>query len=292
MFVAAHHAAAAIESAIEAEIPLVVAVAEHVPVHDMLRVHAMLQTQSKTRLLGANCPGIINPGGRCLVGFLPHPTFLPGTIGIVGKSGTLSYEAVAATTRAGLGQSLVVGMGGDWCAGTTLTDAVKVFLEDEKTEGIIVIGEIGGSVELEVAEVLAAWKGKQKPVMGLVAGFMEKEGRAMGHAGAVRMFGDVDAATKVRALESAGVTVVTHPGQFGEGMLKLLGRRPPAVPVRGMGADGPKRGYHTSARPRSNVLPAFGSQQRRGLHLKAQQASNFINEVFTSPPSPSVSSLL
>lgn len=283
MFVAAHHAAQAIEDAIEAEIPLVVAVAEHVPVHDMMRIHSMLQTQSKTRLVGANAPGIINPGEHCLVGFLPHPTFLPGTIGIVGKSGTLSYEAVASTTRVGLGQSLVVGMGGDWLAGTTLTDAVRVFLEDDKTEGIIVIGEIGGAVELEVAEVLKEWKGKKKPVMGLVGGLMEKEGEVMGHAGAVRMFGDVDARTKIKALEDAGVVMVTHPGQFGEGMCKLLGRRPPLIYAQGMGPEGPRRRFHTAARPRAPPPPVPGVQ-RRGLKLKADKAAEFIKQVHLLHP--------
>jgi hypothetical protein len=127
--------------------------------------------------------------------------------------------------------------------------------------------------------VLKAWKGRKKPVMGLVAGFTEKSGEVMGHAGAVRMFGDVEAAAKVRALEDAGAVVVTHPGQFGEGMLKLLGRRRPPLPVKGMGPDGPRRGYHTVTSPRTSP-PVFGTQQRRRLHLQAAKAAGFIGEVY------------
>lgn len=130
---------------------------------------------------------------------MPHPSFLPGCIGIVAKSGTLSYEAVSSTTRSGLGQSFVIGVGGDWIAGTTLIDGVQVLLEDEATEGIIIIGEIGGNTEIEVAHMIKEWKGKPKPVMALIGGLTAHEGRVMGHAGAVMGVGDVGPKEKIKA---------------------------------------------------------------------------------------------
>lgn len=130
---------------------------------------------------------------------MPHPSFLPGCIGIVAKSGTLSYEAVSSVTRSGLGQSLVIGVGGDWIAGTTLIDGVQILLEDEATEGIIVIGEIGGNTEIGVAQMIKAWRGNQKPVMGLIGGLTAREGRVMGHAGAVMGVGDVGPREKIKA---------------------------------------------------------------------------------------------
>lgn len=165
----------------------------------MYQIHSILKTQSKTRLVGANCPGIINPLTRTRIGFMPHPSCLPGCIGIVAKSGTLSYEAVSSTTRSGLGQSLVIGVGGDWIAGTTLIDGVQVLLEDEATEGIIIIGEIGGNTEIEVAYILKEWRGKPKPVMALIGGLTVQEGRVMGHAGAVMGVGDVGPKEKIKA---------------------------------------------------------------------------------------------
>ena len=140
------------EEAIENEIGLIVAVAEHIPLHDIMRVHQMLRTQSKTRLVGANCPGIISTHGRCRLGFQPLPFFKEGNIGIVAKSGTLSYEAVASTTRAGLGQTYGISMGGDVFAGTNFVEAFQVLVDDPDTEGIIMIGEIGGRAELDAAE--------------------------------------------------------------------------------------------------------------------------------------------
>jgi succinyl-CoA synthetase alpha subunit len=215
---------------------------------------------------------MINPGARCRIGFMPHPTFLPGSIGIVGKSGTLSYEAVGSTTRAGLGQSLVIGMGGDALAGTTQVDAVKTFMEDPETEGIVMIGEIGGSAELEVADVVREYKanGGKKPIMGLIGGHCAVPGRVMGHAGASRAVGDPSVMDKVRALEAAGMVIVDHPGMFGEGMAKLLGRPVPREAVQGMGPGGlqQKRGLHTMMRRRpASTLPS-PSQQTRKLHIK------------------------
>lgn len=240
----------------------------------MLRLHSILRTQSVSRLVGANCPGIINPRGHCRIGFMPHPSFLPGSIGIVAKSGTLSYEAVASTTRVGLGQSLVVGMGGDPVAGTTLKDAVSVFLEDPETEGIVVIGEVGGSAELELADLLRRYRaeGGRKPIAGLVAGNCAVEGRVMGHAGAFTGVADPSVEDKIRALENVSVAMVQHPGQFGEVMLRLLGRPMPAEPVKGMGPNGPtqRRGMHTMARrPVSVRLPnRRHGYQRRSLYTQ------------------------
>ncbi|RPA96944.1 succinate-CoA ligase, partial [Choiromyces venosus 120613-1] len=227
IFVPAPFAVSAITESIAAEIPLIIAVAEHVSIHSLLRLHSILKTQSRSRLVGANCPGIINPAARCRVGFMPHKVFTPGVVGIVAKSGTLSYEAVASTSRAGLGQSLVVGMGGDWIAGTTLVDGVKFFLEDEGTKGIVVIGEVGGDVEMRVVALLEEVKGRNggaltKPVMGLVAGLTAQEGKVMGHAGAIRAPGDPTVEEKIKALSRAGVEMVSQPAQFGPGMVKLL----------------------------------------------------------------------
>ncbi|TXC07355.1 hypothetical protein FocTR4_00003329, partial [Fusarium oxysporum f. sp. cubense] len=225
VFVPATFAAAAILEAIEAEVPLVVSVAEHVPVHDMLRVHEVLRTQSKTRLVGPNCPGIIAPN-QCRVGIMPYKQYTRGCVGIVSKSGTLSYEAVGSTSRAGLGQSIVVGMGGDMLPGTTLADGLKLFFNHDETKGIVVIGEIGGEAELEAAELIREHRRtfpKPKPVIAMVAGRTAPEGKAMGHAGAIWRNGDVTAEAKSKALEDAGAIIVPHPGVMGEKMKELLG---------------------------------------------------------------------
>ncbi|KAG5656688.1 hypothetical protein KAF25_010241 [Fusarium avenaceum] len=225
VFVPAHSTALAIIEAIEAEIPLVVSVAEHVPVHDMLLVHEVLRTQSKTRLVGPNCPGIIAPN-QCRVGIMPHMQFLRGCVGIVSKSGTLSYEAVGSTTRAGLGQSISVGMGGDMLPGTTLADGLRLFFGHEETKGIIVIGEIGGSAELEAAALIKEYRRttpNPKPIVALVSGRTAPLGRVMGHAGAVYSSGDPTAEEKAKALEDAGAVLVPHPGVMGEKMKELLG---------------------------------------------------------------------
>lgn len=158
IFVAADQTAAAIEEAVQAEIGLVVAVAEHVPMRDMLRVHDVLRTQSRTRLVGANSPGIVAPRGRCRVGFQPLGVFSPGKVGIAAKSGTLSYEVAASTTRAGLGQSLCVGVGGDVLAGTDMCEALGVLLRDDATEAVALVGELGGVGELEAAELIREYR--------------------------------------------------------------------------------------------------------------------------------------
>ncbi|KAJ3537154.1 hypothetical protein NM208_g6432 [Fusarium decemcellulare] len=213
VFVPAQFAAKAIIESIEAEVPLVVSVAEHVPVHDMLRVHEILRTQSKTRLVGPNCPGIIAPE-QCRVGIMPYKQYTRGCIGIVSKSGTLSYEAVGSTSRAGLGQSIVVGMGGDMLPGTTLADGLKLFFDHEETKGIIVIGEIGGQAEIEAAKLIRHHQksANPKPVVAMVAGRTAPAGKTMGHAGAVFTAGGITAEAKAKALEEAGAVIVPHPG--------------------------------------------------------------------------------
>lgn len=225
VFVPAAGAAKAIIEAIEAEVPLVVSVAEHIPVQDMLRVHEVLRTQTRTRLVGPNCPGIIAPE-QCRVGIMPYKQYKKGCVGIVSKSGTLSYEAVGVTTKAGLGQSIVVGMGGDMLPGTTLVDGLRLFFDHDETEGIVVIGEIGGEAELNAAEVIREYKanGGKKPIVAMVAGRTAPEGKTMGHAGALLSPRDASADTKAKELEKAGAVVVPHPGLIGSEMQKLLGR--------------------------------------------------------------------
>ncbi|KAI1027696.1 hypothetical protein LB504_011701 [Fusarium proliferatum] len=224
VFVPAQFAAAAVIEAIEAEVPLVVTVAEHIPVHDMMRVHDVLKTQSITRLVGPNCPGIIAPE-QCRIGIMPHKQYKRGPIGIVSKSGTLSYEAVGSTSKSGLGQSLVVGMGGDMMPGTTLVDALKLFFDHPETEGIIVIGEIGGEAELRAAEAIKEYRRitrNPKPIIAMVAGKTAPEGRTMGHAGALLQSGDISAEAKAKALADSGAVVVPHPGVMGHVMKDLL----------------------------------------------------------------------
>ncbi|KAK1633782.1 succinate-CoA ligase [Colletotrichum phormii] len=224
VFVPAQFAAGAIIEAIEAEIPLVVSVAEHVPLHDMARVQEILRTQSKTRLVGPNCPGIIAPD-QCRIGIMPYKQYKKGVVGIVSKSGTLSYEAVGATSKAGLGQSTVVGMGGDMMPGTTLLDGLKLFFAHENTKGIIVIGEIGGEAELRAAEAIRDYRESTtnpKPIIAMVAGRTAPQGKTMGHAGAILSPRDVPADVKAKALEEAGAIVVPHPGVMGDEMKRLL----------------------------------------------------------------------
>ncbi|KDN70850.1 putative succinate-CoA ligase [Colletotrichum sublineola] len=224
VFVPAQFAAGAIIEAIEAEVPLVVSVAEHVPLHDMARVHEVLRTQSVTRLVGPNCPGIIAPD-QCRIGIMPYKQYTKGVVGIVSKSGTLSYEAVGATTKAGLGQSIVVGMGGDMMPGTTLLDGLKLFFDDDETKGIIVIGEVGGEAEIRAAEAIKAYRestSSPKPIVAMVAGRTAPPGKTMGHAGAIVSARDVSADAKAMALRDAGAIVVPHPGVMGTEMKRLL----------------------------------------------------------------------
>ncbi|KIW82458.1 hypothetical protein Z517_05485 [Fonsecaea pedrosoi CBS 271.37] len=273
----------AMEEAIENEIPLIVAVAEHIPVHDILRIHQMLRTQSKTRLVGANCPGIINVHGRCRLGFQPLPFFMEGNVGIIAKSGTLSYEAVASTTRAGLGQTYAISMGGDVLAGTTFTEAFQVLVEDEKTEGIIMIGEVGGSAELRAAEWIKDYQRRTanpKPFMSVIGGIEAPPGRIMGHAGAWAAPGEATAAQKIKILEDVGVKVVDHPEKLGEGMKKLLAERSKSGSNgrTGSSAASQRRSYHTMrTRPRL-VDTRFTPQQQRNLYIKPSQAFDMLKQ--------------
>jgi succinyl-CoA synthetase alpha subunit len=221
IFVPPAFAADAILEAVDAGLPLVICITEGIPTLDMVRVAAVLRN-ARTRLIGPNCPGIISPG-KCKIGIMPGPIHKEGQVGVVSRSGTLTYEAVDQLTRLGIGQSTCLGIGGDPIIGTNFLDVIGMFNDDQETQAIVMIGEIGGKAEETAADFIK--KHVRKPVVGFVAGQTAPPGRRMGHAGAIISGGQGTAQDKYRAMRAAGIHTVESPAQIGETIANLLGKR-------------------------------------------------------------------
>ena len=222
IFVPPPYAADAIIEAADAGLPLVVCITEGIPAADMVKVHAYLQQKPQTRLVGPNCPCVITPG-KCKIGIMPGHIHLAGNVGIVSRSGTLTYEAVGQLTRLGIGQSTCIGIGGDPIIGTSFTDAIKLFNGDPDTHAIIMIGEIGGNAEETAAEYVKA--NVKKPVVGFIAGQTAPPGRRMGHAGAIISGGSGKAEDKVAAMQAAGIVTCPSPAVIGEKLQEAIGKK-------------------------------------------------------------------